>query len=120
MLTVDSVMQCYSGTEAPCAYGELISIGGIGGAKNKEVCCTGSGVEGGTCTALFCVRLEASKRCATQQCTSFSPSADGVAAACLQSAQQISAALSKVLKAKLNIEPNRFYLKVRVRLIYGY
>jgi hypothetical protein len=31
------VEQCYSGTEAPCAYGELISIGAIGGEKNKKV-----------------------------------------------------------------------------------
>jgi hypothetical protein len=31
------LVQCYSGTEAPCAYGELISIGAIGGEKNKKV-----------------------------------------------------------------------------------
>ena len=35
-LTTDKPM-CYSGTEAPCAYGELISIGAIGGEKNKTV-----------------------------------------------------------------------------------
>jgi hypothetical protein len=34
-------MQCYSGTEAPCAYGELISIGAIGGDKNKKVSTAG-------------------------------------------------------------------------------
>ena len=28
---------CYSGSELPCAYGELISIGAIGGEKNKAV-----------------------------------------------------------------------------------
>lgn len=35
------VLQCYSGTEAPCAYGELISIGAIGGEKNKAVSAPG-------------------------------------------------------------------------------
>lgn len=35
-LTTDKPM-CYSGTEAPCAYGELVSIGAIGGDKNKTV-----------------------------------------------------------------------------------
>lgn len=35
-LTTDKPM-CYSGNEAPCAYGELISIGAIGGEKNKTV-----------------------------------------------------------------------------------
>lgn len=35
-LTTDKPM-CYSGTEAPCAYGELISIGAIGGEKNKKI-----------------------------------------------------------------------------------
>lgn len=35
-LTTDKPM-CYSGTEAPCAYGELVSIGAIGGEKNKTV-----------------------------------------------------------------------------------
>lgn len=49
-----------SGNEAPCAYGELISIGAIGGEKNKA----------------------------------------------------ISGAVAAVLKAKLNIDPARFYLKV--------
>jgi hypothetical protein len=28
---------CFSGTEEPCAYAELISIGSIGGDKNKTV-----------------------------------------------------------------------------------
>jgi phenylpyruvate tautomerase len=35
-LTTDKPM-CYSGNEAPCAYGELLSIGSIGGDKNKMV-----------------------------------------------------------------------------------
>ena len=34
-LTTDKPMS-YGGTEEPCAYGELISIGGIGGEKNKK------------------------------------------------------------------------------------
>eukprot|EP00878_Enallax_costatus_P007476 GHUV01007829.1.p1 GENE.GHUV01007829.1~~GHUV01007829.1.p1 ORF type:complete len:116 (+),score=19.09 GHUV01007829.1:172-519(+) len=57
-LTTDKPM-CYSGSEAPCAYGELISIGAIGGEKNKT----------------------------------------------------ISAAIAEVLRSKLKVEPNRFYLK---------
>ncbi|GBF96776.1 hypothetical protein Rsub_09632 [Raphidocelis subcapitata] len=57
-LTTDKPM-CYSGNEAPCAYGELISIGAIGGEKNKA----------------------------------------------------ISGAVASVLKAKLGIDPARFYLK---------
>lgn len=28
---------CYAGTEEPCAYAELISIGSIGGDKNKKI-----------------------------------------------------------------------------------
>ncbi|KAF6259500.1 Tautomerase/MIF superfamily [Scenedesmus sp. NREL 46B-D3] len=35
-LTTDKPM-IYGGVEAPCAYGELISIGAIGGEKNKQV-----------------------------------------------------------------------------------
>ncbi|KAF8072688.1 protein phosphatase 2C [Scenedesmus sp. PABB004] len=35
-LTTDKPM-CYSGNEAPCAYAELISIGAIGGDKNKQI-----------------------------------------------------------------------------------
>jgi len=36
-LSTDKPM-CYGGAEAPpCAYGELISIGGIGGDKNKVI-----------------------------------------------------------------------------------
>jgi phenylpyruvate tautomerase len=35
-LTTDKPM-CYGGSEAPCAYGELISIGAIGGDKNKQI-----------------------------------------------------------------------------------
>jgi len=35
-LTTDKPM-LYGGTDAPCAYGELISIGGIGGDKNKVI-----------------------------------------------------------------------------------
>ena len=35
-LTTDKPM-VYGGTELPCAYGELISIGAIGGEKNKAV-----------------------------------------------------------------------------------
>jgi len=27
----------FGGTEEPCAYGELVSIGAIGGDKNKKV-----------------------------------------------------------------------------------
>lgn len=34
-LTTDKPMS-YGGTEEPCAYGELISIGAIGGDKNKK------------------------------------------------------------------------------------
>ncbi len=28
---------CFGGTEAPAAYGELLSIGAIGGAKNAAI-----------------------------------------------------------------------------------
>ncbi|WIA08676.1 hypothetical protein OEZ85_008103 [Tetradesmus obliquus] len=35
-LTTDKPM-IYGGVEAPCAYGELISIGAIGGEKNKAI-----------------------------------------------------------------------------------
>ena len=28
---------CFGGTEAPAAYGELLSIGAVGGAKNKAI-----------------------------------------------------------------------------------
>lgn len=35
-LTTDKPMS-YGGTEEPCAYGELISIGAIGGDKNKKI-----------------------------------------------------------------------------------
>eukprot|EP00879_Flechtneria_rotunda_P003876 GHRR01004116.1.p1 GENE.GHRR01004116.1~~GHRR01004116.1.p1 ORF type:complete len:108 (+),score=20.79 GHRR01004116.1:229-552(+) len=35
-LTTDKPM-CFAGTEAACAYGELMSIGAVGGAKNKEI-----------------------------------------------------------------------------------
>ena len=28
---------CFGGTEEPCAFGELISIGAIGGEKNKAI-----------------------------------------------------------------------------------
>jgi phenylpyruvate tautomerase len=35
-VTTDKPM-IYSGTEEPCAFGELISIGAIGGDKNKAV-----------------------------------------------------------------------------------
>ena len=35
-LRADTPM-CFGGTEEPCAYGELVSIGAIGGDKNKKV-----------------------------------------------------------------------------------
>eukprot|EP00887_Chlorella_sp_A99_P000108 scaffold16.g108.t1 len=35
-LSTDKPMS-YGGTEEPCAYGELISIGSIGGEKNKQI-----------------------------------------------------------------------------------
>lgn len=35
-LTTDKQMM-FGGTEEPCAYGELISIGAIGGEKNKKI-----------------------------------------------------------------------------------
>mmetsp|Transcript_13139 Transcript_13139/g.32142 ORF Transcript_13139/g.32142 Transcript_13139/m.32142 type:complete len:117 (-) Transcript_13139:297-647(-) len=35
-VTTDKPMM-YAGTEEPCAYAELISIGAIGGAKNKAI-----------------------------------------------------------------------------------
>lgn len=28
---------CYAGTGEPCAYGEIISIGAIGGSKNQKI-----------------------------------------------------------------------------------
>ena len=31
------VPMAFGGTEAPCAYGELLSIGAIGGAKNRAI-----------------------------------------------------------------------------------
>lgn len=31
------VALCFGGTEAPAAYGELLSIGAVGGAKNKAI-----------------------------------------------------------------------------------
>jgi len=31
------VALCFDGTEAPAAYGELLSIGAVGGAKNKDI-----------------------------------------------------------------------------------
>lgn len=65
---------CFGGTEEPAAYAELLSIGAIGGEKNKT----------------------------------------------------ISAALSAVLAAKLNIPANRLYIKVAIAItplrvnIFGY
>lgn len=35
-VTTDKSM-CFAGTEEPCAYGEIISIGSIGGAKNAQI-----------------------------------------------------------------------------------
>lgn len=35
-LTTDKPM-CFGGTEEPCAFGELFSIGAIGGEKNKTI-----------------------------------------------------------------------------------
>lgn len=41
MVSLDTGKQMmFGGTEEPCAYGELISIGSLGGGKNKNVSAT--------------------------------------------------------------------------------
>lgn len=35
-LSTDKPM-CFGGSEEPCAFGEVISIGGLGGDKNKKI-----------------------------------------------------------------------------------
>lgn len=107
----------FGATEAPCAFGELISIGSIGGTKNAAVCfCDSHAVPHACCC-----------RCTHASHTAAGPSSSDAAAACWCCCRhcrlQISAAISGVLQAKLNMEPARFYLKftdVTVRSDFGW
>lgn len=127
-LSLSVCVQCYSGTEAPCAYGELISIGAIGGEKNKQVCQSSAGwgvAEAGCTTSLaravgghFVPLLNEAEWTSHRSHMWILMDPDPPVAArnsttvAVLCSLQISGAIADVLKSKLKIDPSRLYLKV--------
>ena len=99
-LRADTPM-CFGGTEEPCAYGELVSIGAIGGDKNKKV----RGVRPAERCTLGVQRRAAADPAACRPCCLAPltpPSPPPV---------QISAAVAAVVEEHCGVPPARFYLK---------
>ena len=82
----------FAGTEEPAAYGDLHSIGAIGGEKNKAVSST------------FVPVIDLSERRIMHASTLL----------CLHVAGQISKLIMDVVEAKFKVPSDRFYLTVRL------
>ena len=98
----------YAGNEEPCAYGELVSIGGIGGEKNKKAGGGGGVRRAGGAGSCSCCRRHRRQRCQADSVPAAAPSGPlALAAAC----SQISAALAAVVQQHLGVPPSRLYIK---------
>ena len=127
-LTTDKPM-VYGGTELPCAYGELISIGAIGGEKNKAVraVCSEAANTRSRAEQSRAEQSRAEQSRAESEQSRAESGESGQRVNCRRhrntqhkntqrqhnttQQHQISGAIAAVLAAKLKVDPARFYLK---------